>query len=195
MHRISTHKRGADLLLVPNGSTHKSRRLFHNYTFLIQRCKGALANHLAMDPLSITASSTAVLSAVTVSGRGINRLISLYKAPTELLALLNEVEALRGLLTIVQSSLRRIKGTDALLSYEVSLNVLLQAVQHAVLDLESKVEYQLKRNEEKDYRGRPKVSRMNWLRARPEIALLRQNIRDARDNLTAGLAAISLNLM
>jgi hypothetical protein len=57
-----------------------------------------------MDPLSIAASSIAVLGAVTSTGKGIGKLVSLRNAPIELQALSNEAEAFRSILVIVQSS-------------------------------------------------------------------------------------------
>lgn len=64
-----------------------------------------------MDPLSITASAIAVLGALTASGKGLNKLLSLPKAPEQLQTLSNELESFRGLLVTVQTVLLNLKGT------------------------------------------------------------------------------------
>ena len=147
-----------------------------------------------MDPLSIAASSIAVLGAIMGTGRGIHTLLSLRKASAELYMLSNEVEALRGLLLIVHTSLHQIHGSETYLANEEALRLLLNAVKDSVLDLESKIEYQLKRSEDVDRQGLPKVSRAAWLKAGPDIDRMRQRIRDARGNLEAGLLAINVQI-
>lgn len=147
-----------------------------------------------MDPLSITASSIAVLSAVTLSGKNFNKLLSLRKAPAEVLELSNEVEALRSMLLIVQNSLLHIHGSTTYRTGEKELTVLLRAVETSVLDLEKTIEYQLKRPEQVYQDGHLKISRSAWLKAAPEIERLRERIRDARSNLIAGLATINLEV-
>ena len=77
-----------------------------------------------MEPLS---TSLAVLSAITASGQGLNKLLSLRKAPVELQALSNEVETLRGLLLIVQLSLDGIEGLTASEDCEEAISILLDA--------------------------------------------------------------------
>ena len=147
-----------------------------------------------MDPLSITASSIAVLSAVTSSGKGIGKLVSLRDAPLELQALSNEAEAFRNLLVIVQSSLRHIQASDAYEEFGEALCDLLRNANKAALDLQCKVEYQLKRGVEIDRNGLPKVSRMSWLRSSDEIEKLRRKIGNARSDLSTGLQAVNVHL-
>ena len=147
-----------------------------------------------MDPLSITASSIAVLSAISGTSKGIGKLTSLRRAPIELQSLSNEIEALRCLLSIVHTALRRFQGTLAYQGSGDALCTLLAPVQDSVLELQSKIEYQLKRSDELDKNGLPKVSRTAWLRSNGEIQRLREKIRDARANLLTGLATVNLQI-
>ena len=143
-----------------------------------------------MDPLSIAASSIAVLGAVTSTGKGIGKLVSLRDAPVELQALSNEAEAFRSLLVIVQSSIRHIQGSDAYEEFGEALCDLLSNAKRAALDLQSKIEYELKSGIEIDKNGLPKVSRTAWLGSSGEIEKLRQRINTARSDLSTGLQAI-----
>lgn len=147
-----------------------------------------------MDPLSITASSIAILGALTSTSKGIGKLVSLRKAPAELQALSNEVEAFRSLLVIVQSSIRQAQESETYQEYVEALFQMLDDAQKAALELQSKVEYQLKRGVEVDKNGFPKVSRASWLKSAKDIEQLRAKIRDARSNLAVGLQALSLHI-
>jgi hypothetical protein len=62
------------------------------------------------------------------------------------------------------------------------------------LELQSKIEYQLKRGVETDRNGLPKVSRTTWLRSSGEIEKLRKRINNARSDLSTGLQAINVHL-
>jgi hypothetical protein len=147
-----------------------------------------------MDPLSITASSIAILGAITGTGKGIGKLVSLRHAPAELQALSNEVEAFRSLLVIVQSSIRHFQGSEAYEECGEALCGLLAEAKEAALELQSKIEYQLRRGVEVDQHGFPKVSRMTWLRSAGKIEDLRVKIRNARGNLSTGLQAINVHI-
>ena len=147
-----------------------------------------------MDPLSITAGSIAVLSALTASGKGINRLVSLKRAPAELLALSNEIESLRALLLVVQLALINVRDTAAYTSCKELFGLILGDVGSTVLDLESKIEFQLKRADVVAQDGRPKISRIAWLKADSEVERLKWRIRDARGNLSTALSAMNLHV-
>ena len=106
----------------------------------------------------------------------------------------NEIEALRSLLVIVQTTLQHLHGSPAYEDSTEALCGLLSTVRGCVLDLESKVAYQLQRSDELDRSGLPKVSRLSWLRSTSEIEAMRQKIRDARGNLQLGINAIDLHI-
>jgi hypothetical protein len=147
-----------------------------------------------MDPLSITASSIAILGMITGTGRGISKLVSLRDAPIELQALYNEAEAFRSLLVMVQSSLHHIQGSKVYKEYGESICNLLEEAKDSVLELESFIEYQLRRGIDMDHNGLPKVSRMMWMRSAGKIEDLRVRIRNCRDNLSVGLQAVNLHI-
>lgn len=145
-----------------------------------------------MDPLSITASCIAVLQAATTSGSILRRLVELRHAPERLQELSNELEALRSLLVLLRSSLLRIRDTEYYAEAREPLEVLLRPVKDRVEEFGAMLEYRLKASEELNRHGLPKVSKREWVRANTEVHTLKQRIRDARDNLTAGLQMLSL---
>ena len=147
-----------------------------------------------MDPLSITASAIAVLQGISGTGKGISKLMTLRNAPLELQALYNEIEALRSLLVIVQSSIRQVQQSNAYEDLREPLCHLLTRTKEAVLDLETTIEYELRHGVDMDRNGLPKVSRTAWLRQSAKTEKLRTNIRDTRDNLSVGLQAINIHL-
>jgi hypothetical protein len=110
-----------------------------------------------MDPLSITAGVIAVLGAVSASSTGVHKLHGLRNAPEELAALFNEVEALRSVLIVVQTSLRKLQGTETYYEVQEPLQLLLESASKAATELHAVLEYQLKRGEDLDTKGRLKV--------------------------------------
>ena len=94
-----------------------------------------------MDPLSIIASSIAVIQAATATGGLLRRLATLRSAPSVLHALLNELEATRSFLTILEHSLGRINDSEEYSQAREGLNLLLKPVQQLTLDLEKLIEY------------------------------------------------------
>ena len=147
-----------------------------------------------MDPLSITASAIAVLSAVTGAGRGLNRIVDLRKAPAEIQALYNEVEALRSLLSVTQNALLDIRDTELYRQLHEPLEVLLRPVEALAIELEQLLEFRLKRQESISPNAAMKVDYVEWLKADKAIARIRQDIRDARGNLEAGLTAANISI-
>ncbi|KAK5137539.1 hypothetical protein LTR08_008519 [Meristemomyces frigidus] len=69
---------------------------------------------------------------------------------------------------------------------------MLELVEMDVKALDALLEYRLRRSEELDKDGRPKVDKSEWLTASSEIERLKQNIRDARSNLDTGFAGLHL---
>lgn len=94
---------------------------------------------------------------------------------------------------IVQMSLRHIQGSDAYRECREPLEVLVRPVQQTIEDMNALVEYQLKRSEDLNKHGLPKVSKTEWLKGSSRIEKLKQNIRDARNNLQAAMIALDLH--
>ncbi|KAK3710817.1 hypothetical protein LTR37_010041 [Vermiconidia calcicola] len=151
-----------------------------------------------MDPLSITAGTIAILGAVAGTGRGISRIIALRHAPQDLQALCVEAQSLRDILTLVHISLLHARASRYSRHYEEhqgALRSVLSSANNVALELESMIEYQLKRSEESDAQGRPKVSRHEWIRAEPEIRRIKDKIRDCRSDLHLGIGALTLQIV
>jgi len=102
---------------------------------------------------------------------------------------------LRSLLIMVQSVLLRLRddGT-AYIRHHEELCSLLSAVEKNVLELDSKIEYQLKGSEQNDQLGRPTVSKRSWLRAAPEVERMRHNINHACSRLQLALTALNTEI-
>lgn len=140
-----------------------------------------------MDPLSITASSLAVLGALTAGGKGIQKLASLRHAGDDFEDLRHEAENLRGLLTLFREALLVIHGSTAYVDHGELLSTLLETAHKVVVDLESFVAFHLtKANEDTT------LSKRRWLKASSQVEKLRQRIRDARSNLIFAVGVLSL---
>lgn len=148
-------------------------------------------NWPTLDPLSFTASLIAVTGALSTSGQILEKLLSLRQAPTKLLALINEVNALRSLLRIVQAAVEAVKEQDELKYDLVDLHNLIYPVNRYVQDLDNITQYQFRRSETVNSDGTPKVSRIAWLKGGPDLAALQSNLHDTRLNLIAALSAVN----
>ena len=143
------------------------------------------------DPLSIVASSIAILGALTTSGKGISKLISLRHAPEELQDLSNEVESLRLILEHIRLALLNIHGSQLYRDYEGAMTSLLQDMRRAVDDLESLIVCQLQRV---DKDGTISLSKREWLQASSKIEKKKQRISKARSKLGTMMDAMNLQL-
>lgn len=110
-----------------------------------------------MDPLSITASVIALLGAASASSQAVQKIRLLGNAPEELADLFTEVESLGSVLVVVRASLRKIQGTEIYHEVSEPLQHLLARADRAATEFHALLEYQLKRSEELDARGRMKV--------------------------------------
>ncbi|KAK3651328.1 hypothetical protein LTR56_005785 [Elasticomyces elasticus] len=146
-----------------------------------------------MDPLSVAASLIAITQAVSTSGILLGKVLQLRQASSEYQALFNEVEALRGLLLIIKTALMRIQGSSLYDEIREPMQILLSAVQSAVVDLHGMIEYELRASEEPNKHGLPQLSKMAWLKSGGKLKTLRERIRDSRGNLVAGISALNLS--
>lgn len=145
-----------------------------------------------MDPLSITASCLAVLGAAGKSGEGLKKLMSLSDAPDTIASLSNEVEALRGQVTLVQTAISSIHGSQVHREHGDAVLTNLTLMRQAMIDLDAVIAYQLR---PADHDGvSPAFSKHRWLRASPKIEGLKQKICDARAGLDLTLTAMSLQI-
>ena len=131
---------------------------------------------------------------LTTPGKGLKRLISILRAPADLVELSNEVEALRGPLLVVQLSLQKICGRISRQRGEEELFTLLRATEDVACELKSEVEYQLKRRSdwvESEFDHFPQSA---WVKSEPTIDYFRHRIRHIRGVLAARLSAINLQI-
>ncbi|OTA40007.1 hypothetical protein BTJ68_00202 [Hortaea werneckii EXF-2000] len=144
-----------------------------------------------MDPLSITASCIAILEASTATGKALNKLIALRKAPEDLQQLFNEREASRALLVVVRSTLLKIQGTAVYRDNREALEQLLTRFRNEIGSLDALLEYQLTQPEANS-NGLAEVRKLQWMKAGPKIRDIKQRIRDARSGLKSAFDALNL---
>lgn len=144
-----------------------------------------------MDPLSITASCIAITGALAASGKTLRKAIALRHASADLQDLANEIESLRGIVTIVQASLLHIHGSQLYADHGEVVAELLESTRRPVVELRALIELRATRPPEGDV---PRVSKVEWLRSGPEIERLRRRIGEARSNLSIAIGALNLQL-
>ncbi|RMZ13503.1 hypothetical protein D0860_02484 [Hortaea werneckii] len=145
-----------------------------------------------MDPLSITASCIAILGASTATGKALNKLIALRKAPEDLQQLFNEREASRALLVVIQSALHKIKGTAVYRDNREALEQLLIRFRDEIGSLDELLEYQLTQPEANS-NGLPEIRKLQWLKAGQKIRDIKQKIRDTRSGLKSAFDALNFH--
>ena len=140
-----------------------------------------------MDPLSITASTLTILSALETT---FNLLRSIREAPTRLEALRNEVS---DVTVIVKEVARVIEGSqnesNSTNDRESHLTLALSNVHKSIQELEallrSCVALPVSTSEG------DKVSRISWLKVRSRVQSLQTELRDGRLNLSIALATFT----
>ncbi|KAI9886441.1 MAG: hypothetical protein M1823_001759 [Watsoniomyces obsoletus] len=148
-----------------------------------------------MDPLSISASVITLLVAVGKTGEGVQKLFRLADAPDELATVTNDIAEFRGILSQVRDVTRSIEesmpdSSNALESIRPTIDSARQDVQ----ELDELVEYQLKRSDDRDKKGRLKVARGTWLRKKDQLEQLRQRLRTRMVAFTAALSTLHIHL-
>lgn len=145
-----------------------------------------------MDPLSITASTIAVVTLVAKVVQGLKGTKILHNAPADFAALVNEVFDLQVVLNEFNSSLLDQSG-DFDQSRIEDMHRILQNSKDALLELNILVHYRLLRSYNED--GGIKVSRLAWLKNKNGINSLRMKLRNERNNLTFCLASIASSVL
>ncbi|KAI1184587.1 hypothetical protein F5B17DRAFT_411280 [Nemania serpens] len=92
-----------------------------------------------MDPLSITASIIAVITATRQTAKGLRSLYQLRHAPQEVLELLNEINELQTLLCLVEKATGSISTSDLAPEDQVILRRLLDSVKKPLEEIEGLV--------------------------------------------------------
>ena len=141
------------------------------------------------DPLSVIASVIAVFGAVESISRSLNKI---RESSKEVLALIDEVSDLKDVVYAIE---RRLRDQPAVFDAEITdqyshLSALMNRAKELILVLDRRIEYQLTKPEPMG--NRPKVSKLEWLRVKPHVERVRQDLRDIRHNIQSHMAVINL---
>ena len=143
------------------------------------------------DPLSITASIVAIIGAAEGVTKIIRKVKHIQHAPIKLLALLNEVADLTTVLKVVQTFIRDQNTQSCNIPQDQvqQVSILVDRAKDEILQLEKLIEYTLvKPNSTLES---IKISRQEWLKARPEITEFQQSFRDIRLKVMTHMALIN----
>ena len=143
------------------------------------------------DPLSITASVIAIIGAAEGVTKIFEKLRNIENAPSELLALFNEVADLTLVLRSVQNFIRSQNAHGPQISQDQlqHLSELVDKAKNKVLQLEEFMEYRLVKPDSTS--KNIKVARQEWMKAKRTIKEFKQNLRDIRQNITTHMIVIN----
>ena len=151
-----------------------------------------------MDPLSLTASIIAVISAARALTLGLNKLGSVRGASALLDSVKEEVSSLCAVLGQVEHGITHLGIFSSFSSEELSRSAqepgqLLQSILHnaqqKLLQLRQIVDSCLK---DASNGEAPKVRKLLWLRRQSQIEQLQKEVSDIRINLIIALTALNL---
>ncbi|MCJ1402645.1 hypothetical protein MMC11_005865 [Xylographa trunciseda] len=139
-----------------------------------------------MDPLSLTASILAVLTAAGTVASGLKKLQSLKHASDDFLALMTEVSDLQLVLESVNDAIRAQGESGRHLS--TSLAKLLLRAKTTLIKLNKIIQKRLTKTQTTS-QNELKVARLAWIIKRSAVRILQEELRDIRLNLTTALAS------
>ena len=142
------------------------------------------------DPLSITASIIAVISAAEGVGKTLAKIKDIRKAPNEVIALINEVSDLRIILGDFEGYIAQNTERPQILQSQLDhMSVLLQRAKDRLLELDQLVEYRLLTPGSRS--DQIQVSRREWAGAKDTIKKFRTSLRDIRLNIIAQMVVVN----
>ena len=138
-----------------------------------------------MDPLSIIASTAALIGLIDQAVRGVRKLGRLKHVPSLLQQLNNELSDLRLVVGKVEDICRQalIQNSDLISDREV-LSRMIDRAKNAILELEKVIEYGLPAPSEGTT---VKIDRLFWIRKESEIRDSRDRLRDAKWGLSIAI--------
>ena len=145
-----------------------------------------------MDPISIAASSIALIHACRKLATGIKFLIDLSRAPEEILELADELSDLQNVVAAVSTIIRK-RQDDILGVLLCPLFAKVDRILNEICDLCGACPQKVK--EDNDYTEQLKIqllARFKWTRAKKRVGELRERLKVARLDFANSLAAISL---
>ena len=153
-----------------------------------------------MDPISGVASLIAIIGAANTTIHSINQIRSLAKAPKAINGLIDEVEALRRLLTDIQQLHEPMEAHRLLLLRDSSdessnvsaeskslLSVYLTQARKKLAELDELIDKNFKESSGRLYK-RPRSARLVWLSSERRVNALRNDIHSINTSMTACLA-------
>ena len=143
------------------------------------------------DPLSIIASIIAVIGAAEGVTKTFQKIKNIRKAPSELLALINEVSDLRIVLANTESHLNQnaVTSKSQPLNHLQHLAVLLQRAKNQLLQLDELTQYRLIKADSR--LESMKVSRREWATSKDTIENFRRSLRDIRLNIIGQMSVLN----
>ena len=141
------------------------------------------------DPLSITASIIAVVTAAEGVSKTCAKIKNAYNAPSEFLALINEVSDLRVVLDDVESHLGDECGRSQPLKGFRRMVEVLERARETLVQLDKLVHQKLAKHSSTS--ANLKVSRYEWMKARSIIKNYRENLRDIKLDIITQMTILS----
>ncbi|GAW18675.1 hypothetical protein ANO14919_081560 [Xylariales sp. No.14919] len=146
-----------------------------------------------MDPLSLTASIIAVITAAGQISKGLRSLYELRHAPQEVLALANEVNELQALLYLIQKATGNVSTSDLAAEDQLILKRLLDSVKEPLEELDGLIAVCIRKADTSNLEGGvcSNISFTAWMRSRKSVGALKKRLVRAHRNISIALTALS----
>ena len=144
------------------------------------------------DPLSITASIVAVITATEGISIALLKLKSLYNAPSEVLAVINELSDLGIIFGHIERYLAQIAYEPQSQVSQDQLETLAGLVKSAtstLREVNQLIQFRLIKLESTPQQA--KVSRREWLRLKPKFNQVRQTLENIRRNVATHMVVLN----
>ncbi|KAI0410478.1 ankyrin repeat-containing domain protein [Xylaria grammica] len=146
-----------------------------------------------MDPLSLTASIIAVITAAGQISKGLRSLYELRHAPQEVLALANEVNELQALLYLVQKATSNVSTSDLAAEDQLILKRLLNSAKEPLEELDGLIAVCIRKADTGNVESGicSNISFTAWMRSRKSVGALKKRLVRAHRNISIALTALS----
>ena len=141
------------------------------------------------DPLSITASIIAIITAAEGVSKALVKIRNYQIIPNEFFALVNEVSDLKVVMIDIDTYLKTILDKSSPLKTLQHMKTLLIRGKEELLELDQLIRYQLIKPE--TTLPNAKVSRHRWIKAKKVIERYRRSLRDIRLNMIAQISMLN----
>jgi hypothetical protein len=146
-----------------------------------------------MDPLSIVASSIAVVQAADRVAGLLSNIKPFLEAANDLDKLIQEVAGLKILLSDLQSSSQEVLRLMSSSPERIQiLESLVNEGLAVLLELERMIEYEFKRLPNQNAPGKSKVHRIRWLRKAGDVQKLKGQLLDVKSSISVQIGSTTL---